>query len=196
MTATGPGSNFEATLDRQPAGAGRNSHIDGQAASMRLLATLRFPELMSENHRALAAMHLVSVPESLRQQVLDVMDRKLAATRAGSEKLVSLGHYLQKLCAAARNGVLWPHEPAVVKAIPTAPIEPKPRIEDLSRQLRDADFQLRHWTRQCEVDGCEHDGDNVPARSFRYAKNQAERLRTELARWEVSSQSITSFESE
>lgn len=128
-------------------------------------------------------MHLVSVPESLRQQVLDVMERKLAATHAGSEKLLSLGHYLQKLCAAARNGLLWPHEPAAVKATPESSA-PKPGIENLTRQLRDADFQMRHWTRQCDIDECDRDGDSVPARSLRYARSQAESLRVELSKLE------------
>lgn len=147
-----------------------------------MLKRLRFPERLGDNDRRVAAMHLRTAPEPLRQTVLDLLDRKLKAEAQGGEKLLFPMAYLAKLCQRAQSNslILEQSLPTQSQAEQKIEVVHQRRILDLKAQAQTAQDQVLHWTRMQKLCAKSHPDDPVPARNVRAAQARHEEVLGEL----------------
>lgn len=143
------GSNKNTTTTTQLQPTAKSEAPPGGPGADPALASLRWPSALSANYRHLAAIQLRSVPQALRQEVLDILDGRLRAIERGADRLhYGPLAYLKTLCAKAASGQLVPRQSAGQAMRPEgdrpAGVDPVVRLEV---ELRVARSDLAHWQR-------------------------------------------------
>jgi hypothetical protein len=101
---------------------------DSQEAAS--LGTLIVPGRLKQNHHALAARYLATIPMEQRQAVLDELAGRFEAERHGAKRVYDELRYLQHLCAQVNRGGFVPNLGLKIRA-------ERDRVERKGARLRE-----------------------------------------------------------